>query len=181
MYVIIVGCGALGTRSAYSQLHAGHEVLLLDTDENRVDMVQKNLGNVALLGDATEEFTLHSAGINRCDALIATTGDDAVNPACAFITIVALIVGVAQMVFLFNVAWSLLKGKEAGRNPWKAGSLEWQTPGKRPGHGNWGESVPLVYRWAYAYSVPGVKDDFIPQHIPPGEVVRTDGVGGSGD
>ncbi len=79
MYVIIIGCGALGTRSAYSQLHAGHEVLLLDTDENRVDMVQKTLGNVAILGDATEEFTLQSAGINRCDALIATTGDDAVN------------------------------------------------------------------------------------------------------
>ena len=79
MYVIIVGCGALGTRSAYSQLHAGHEVLLLDTDETRVDVARKTLGNVAVLGDATEEFTLLSAGINRCDALIATTGDDAVN------------------------------------------------------------------------------------------------------
>lgn len=79
MYVMIVGCGALGTRSAYSQLHAGHEVLLLDTDESRVVMVQKALGNVAMLGDATEEFTLFNAGIDRCDAFIATTGDDAVN------------------------------------------------------------------------------------------------------
>ncbi len=79
MYVMIVGCGALGTRSAYSQLHAGHEVLLLDTDEARIAKVQKSLGNVAMLGDATEEFTLSSAGINRCDAFIATTGDDAVN------------------------------------------------------------------------------------------------------
>ncbi len=52
---------------------------MLDTDEARVDMVHKTLGNVAMLGDATEEFTLQSAGINRCDALIATTGDDAVN------------------------------------------------------------------------------------------------------
>ncbi len=79
MYVMIVGCGALGTRSAYSQLHAGHEVLLLDTDEARIAKIQKSLGNVAMLGDATEEFTLSSAGINRCDAFIATTGDDAVN------------------------------------------------------------------------------------------------------
>ena len=79
MYVMIVGCGALGARSAYSQLHAGHEVLLLDTDETRVAKIQKSLGNVAMLGDATEEFTLSSAGINRCDAFIATTGDDAVN------------------------------------------------------------------------------------------------------
>lgn len=79
MYVMIVGCGALGTRTAYSQLHAGHEVLLLDTDESRVAMVQQALGNVAMLGDATEEFTLYNAGIERCDAFIATTGDDAVN------------------------------------------------------------------------------------------------------
>jgi trk system potassium uptake protein TrkA len=79
MYVMIVGCGALGSRSAYSQLHAGHEVLLLDTDESRVATVQKSLGNIAMLGDATEEFTLYNAGIDRCDAFIATTGDDAVN------------------------------------------------------------------------------------------------------
>ena len=79
MYVIIVGAGALGTRSAYSQIHAGHEVLLIDTDEARIAKVQQSLGNVAILGDATEEFTLASAGINRCDAFLATTGDDAVN------------------------------------------------------------------------------------------------------
>ncbi len=79
MYVMIVGAGALGTRSAYSQLHAGHEVLLLDTDEARIAKVQKSLGNIAMLGDATEDFTLSSAGINRCDAFLATTGDDAVN------------------------------------------------------------------------------------------------------
>ena len=35
----------------------------------------------------------------------------------AFITIAALIVGFAQMVFLFNLIWSLFKGKHAGRNP----------------------------------------------------------------
>lgn len=52
---------------------------MLDIDESRVSMIQKTLGNVAMLGDATEEFTLYNAGINRCDAFIATTGDDAVN------------------------------------------------------------------------------------------------------
>ena len=99
----------------------------------------------------------------------------------AFISVVAFIVGVAQVVFLYNLLTSIRGGKEAGKNPWKAGSLEWQTPGRRPGHGNWGDRLPLVYRWAYAYGVPGVKDDFIPQHIPPSEVERTDGGAGSGD
>ncbi len=79
MYVIVVGCGAIGARCAYSQLHAGHEVLLIDTNESRIAKVRSSFGDVAVLGDATEEFTLTSAGINRCDAFIATTGSDAAN------------------------------------------------------------------------------------------------------
>ncbi len=44
----------------------------------------------------------------------------------AFISIVALIVGFAQMVFVFNLVWSLFRGKEAGPNLWHATTLEWQ-------------------------------------------------------
>ena len=29
------------------------------------------------------------------------------------------------------------------------------------------DSLPVVYRWAYDYSVPGYEDDFIPQNVPP--------------
>ncbi len=84
-----------------------------------------------------------------------------------FVTVIALIVGATQVLFLFNLAWSLSKGKLAGRNPWRAASLEWQTPESPPGHGNWGPALPLVYRWPYAYSVPGAAEDFIPQNVPP--------------
>ena len=84
----------------------------------------------------------------------------------AFITVAALIVGFAQMVFLFNIFWSLRHGKEAGGNPWRAASLEWQTPVTPPGHGNWGKELPIVYRWAYDYSVPGAPRDFIAQDDP---------------
>jgi cytochrome c oxidase subunit 1 len=83
-----------------------------------------------------------------------------------FVTVVALIVGAAQLVFLFNLVWSLRRGKPAGSNPWKANSLEWQTPETPPGHGNWGKELPVVYRWAYDYSVPGADDDFLPQTVP---------------
>ena len=44
-------------------------------------------------------------------------------------------------------------------------SLEWQTPDTPPVHGNWGDKLPTVYRWAYDYSVPGAKSDFIPQNM----------------
>ena len=85
----------------------------------------------------------------------------------AFISVVALIVGAAQLLFVFNLAWSLRRGREAGPNPWRATTLEWQTPETPPGHGNWGRELPVVYRWAYDYSVPGAEQDFIPQNQPP--------------
>ena len=82
------------------------------------------------------------------------------------ITIAALVVGVAQILFIWNLIYSYYKGRESGPNPWKATSLEWQTPETPPRHGNWEARLPTVYRWAYDYSVPGAKDDFIPQSEP---------------
>ncbi|GGO84782.1 alternative cytochrome c oxidase subunit 1 [Marinobacterium nitratireducens] len=88
----------------------------------------------------------------------------------AFITVAALIVGVAQLVFLFNLFHSAFRGRRSGPNPWRAASLEWQTPQTPPAHGNWGAKLPVVYRWAYDYSVPGEKQDFIPQTVAPQEL-----------
>ncbi len=100
---------------------------------------------------------------------------ESVNFMNAGITIAALTVGTSQLLFLYNLITSYFKGKEAGSNPWGATTLEWQTPDTPPKHGNFGKELPLVYRWAYDYSVPGVKEDFIPQNVPPGEVVMLDG------
>jgi cytochrome c oxidase subunit 1 len=88
----------------------------------------------------------------------------------AGITISALIVGASQLIFIYNAFHSFRKGEKAGHNPWQATSLEWQTPDVPPRHGNWGEKLPVVYRWAYDYSVPGAREDFVPQNIPPEEV-----------
>ncbi|HEY7758278.1 MAG TPA: cbb3-type cytochrome c oxidase subunit I [Burkholderiales bacterium] len=83
------------------------------------------------------------------------------------ITIAALIVAAAQVVFLYNLVRSYFAGKPAGGNPWRATTLEWQTPDTPPKHGNFGDKLPVVYRWAYDYSVPGAPEDFIPQNQPP--------------
>ena len=82
------------------------------------------------------------------------------------ITIAALIVAASVLVFLFNMITSLWRGEKAPSNPWKSTTLEWQTPDTPPHHGNWGPRLPVVYRWAYDYSVPGAPDDFIPQNVP---------------
>ena len=83
------------------------------------------------------------------------------------ITYSALLVAAAQILFFINVFWSLRHGEKASGNPWGATTLEWQTPQTPPVHGNWGPELPVVYRWAYDYSVPGASSDFIPQNEPP--------------
>jgi len=96
---------------------------------------------------------------------------DSVQYLNATITMAALIVGVFQAIFLYNLVWSYFKGEPSGDNPWKATTLEWQTEHTPPIHGNFGETLPPVYRWAYDFSVPGVKEDFIPQNVAPKDVV----------
>jgi cytochrome c oxidase subunit 1 len=82
-----------------------------------------------------------------------------------FISIAAFAVGAAQVLFLINFVRSLWWGKKADANPWQATTLEWQAPSPPP-HGNWGETLPVVHRWAYDYSVPGASSDFVPQTVP---------------
>ncbi|MDP3516124.1 MAG: cbb3-type cytochrome c oxidase subunit I [Pseudohongiella sp.] len=91
----------------------------------------------------------------------------------ANITLAAIFVAIAQILFFVNVFWSLRNGERASGNPWGATTLEWQTPDTPPKHGNWGEELPSVYRWAYDYSVPGHKQDFIPQNEPGEEYEKT--------
>tara|TARA_B100000989_G_C19397440_1_gene408430 strand:- start:309 stop:833 length:525 start_codon:yes stop_codon:yes gene_type:complete len=90
-----------------------------------------------------------------------------------FISLAAFLVGAAQFILIFNIIKTLKTGKPAPKNPWKANSLEWHTSTQPPEHGNFGERLPVVHRWPYDFSVPGSKDDFIPQTTPPSEVVHT--------
>jgi len=69
-----------------------------------------------------------------------------------------------QLVFIYNFFHSLFRGEKAGKNPWKANTLEW-TADSPPPHGNWKE-LPTVYRGPYEYSVPGRENDYWPQNEP---------------
>ncbi len=127
---------------------------------------------ITFLGAYLIFFPMHYIGLMGVPRRYHEIGDMAFVPASTatlngFITVVALIVGAAQLIFVFNLAWSLRRGQPAGGNPWRATTLEWQTPETPPAHGNWGKTLPVVYRWAYDYSVPGAAEDFLPQNQPP--------------
>ena len=71
--------------------------------------------------------------------------------------------GLAQIPFILNFFLSMKYGKKIeSDNPWQATTLEWQTPTPPP-HGNF-TSEPKVVRGPYDYSLPGAKEDFVPQN-----------------
>ena len=82
-----------------------------------------------------------------------------------FMSMSAWLLGLAQIPFIVNIIITLIKKKSENvdPNPWKATTIEWTDTTSPPlGHGNF-ETIPSVYRDPYEYSVPGEKEDFIPQ------------------
>ena len=121
-------------------------------------MLNEAMGHVhfwiTFLGAYAIFFPMHYLGLMGVPRRYYELGETAFIPDSAhtlniFITMAALIVGAAQLLFVFNLEWSLRWGKKAVGNPWRATTLEWQTPQTPPVHGNWGKELPVVYSWAY--------------------------------
>jgi cytochrome c oxidase subunit 1 len=81
-----------------------------------------------------------------------------------FATVSMLVMLAFQVVFFVNYFLTMRKPRTAGKNPWKANTLEWQAESPPP-HGNFPE-LPRVYRGPYEYSVPGRDEDYWPQNAP---------------
>jgi len=89
-----------------------------------------------------------------------------------FVTGAILLTVFAQGLFLINFLWSLFRGEEVLEcNPWRATTLEWSVSSPPPVD-DFGARDPMVYRGAYEFSLPGVAEDFVPQHIAPEQVVK---------
>src|SRR5882724_3044865 len=89
-----------------------------------------------------------------------------------FVTGAILLTVFAQGLFLINFLWSLFCGEEVLEcNPWRATTLEWSVSSPPPAD-DFGAKDPVVYRGAYEFSLPGVAEDFVPQHIAPEQVVK---------
>jgi cytochrome c oxidase subunit 1 len=86
-------------------------------------------------------------------------------PVQRFMTYAAFITIGAQLIFVFNLFWSMYKGAKASDNPWDATTLEWSTATPPP-HDNFGGHTPVVHNGPYEYGVPGAARDFVMQTDP---------------
>lgn len=79
MYIIIGGGGKVGYYLARHLIDEGHEVLVIEKDKRKCDVITEELGSVCVRGDACEARVLEDAGTKRADLVIAVTGDDEDN------------------------------------------------------------------------------------------------------
>jgi trk system potassium uptake protein TrkA len=86
MFILIVGCGRVGSSVARKMLQDGHEVSCLDEDpesharlELGMDQSWEDLGGQFTVGTALEVDALTEAGVERADAFVAATDGDNTN------------------------------------------------------------------------------------------------------
>ena len=86
MYVVIIGCSESGYHLSKALIAGGHEVVVVEKNLKRFQLLNEELGSVALLGDGTDELTLKRAGMGRADVVVSLTGVDATNLVISQIT-----------------------------------------------------------------------------------------------
>jgi len=69
----------VGFHLAKALLESSHEVMLLESDRRRAQVIEEQLGSIVLNAPADEGRYQLEAGCQRADAVIAVTGQDAVN------------------------------------------------------------------------------------------------------
>jgi cytochrome c oxidase subunit 1 len=72
-----------------------------------------------------------------------------------FATVAGLALALVFLIFVGNMVWSWARGRVAGANPWRATTLEWQTPSPPP-HENF-EQIPEVVGDPYPYGEQGAQ------------------------
>jgi trk system potassium uptake protein TrkA len=79
LYIVIVGCGRVGSYLANQLSRDGHSVVVIDRDEGTFENLSADFSGFRLEGEATEMAVLKQAKLRNADVLIATTHQDNVN------------------------------------------------------------------------------------------------------
>jgi trk system potassium uptake protein TrkA len=79
LFIVIVGCGRLGSHLANRLSRAGYAVVVIDRDERAFDNLSAEYSGFRVEGDATELAVLKEAKVDQAEIVVATTRDDNVN------------------------------------------------------------------------------------------------------
>lgn len=79
MYIIIIGCGRLGSTLARELSDNGHDVCILDRDNEKLSVLGSGFNGQKISGIEFDNDKLLEAGIHKADVLLAVTNDDNIN------------------------------------------------------------------------------------------------------
>ena len=79
MRVAIAGAGNVGLFIANDLADTGHEVQLIEQNPSVAERLALSNGVEVVVADACEVTSLRGAGLERCDVVVAATGDDEDN------------------------------------------------------------------------------------------------------
>jgi len=78
-YIVIVGCGRLGSHLANQLSREGSSVVVIDKDETTFNNLSPDFSGFRVQGDATQIVVLKESKLKNADIFIATTHEDNVN------------------------------------------------------------------------------------------------------
>jgi len=79
MYIIVVGCGKVGSNLAKELSIENHDVVVIDNDPEKFKLLGSGFNGKTVLGVAIDEDILKQAGIENADAVAAVTPDENMN------------------------------------------------------------------------------------------------------
>ncbi len=85
MNIIIVGCGKVGCTLAEQLSQEGHNISIIDLDEQVVEEISNNFDALGVTGNGASYNTQIEAGIEKAHLMIAVTGSDELNLLCCLI------------------------------------------------------------------------------------------------
>jgi len=79
MYVIIIGCGRVGSQLANALSMEGHDVVVIDKNSHSFRRLGTDFNGTTLVGQGYDEELLREAGIEKADAVAVVTNGDNTN------------------------------------------------------------------------------------------------------
>lgn len=99
MHIIIIGSGRTGKHVIEAAVKDDHDVFVIEKSKTVADWVASHFDCVVINADATSIEALKEAKIEKADAIIVTTNDDAVN---SLVILLAKQLGVKRLVSSVN-------------------------------------------------------------------------------
>ena len=85
MRILIVGDGKVGHTLAEQLLREGHDITIIDQNEDVIRKAEDNLDVICVHGNGANATTLLEAEVDRADILVAATASDEINMLCCLI------------------------------------------------------------------------------------------------